>query len=153
MPQLQASELAALGVGGEGGEPVPVDVGEPQLRPGMRPLLADDDTHPGRPAAGVQQPGDVRDPRPVPELPVAVIGRCPGLRRDLPDRPARSGCSRSTAMSARQSPPSASAEARSATILPGSCTARGARHGCSAADRPRLSPVTRTVSHSSTAPA
>ena len=42
--------------------------------------------------------------------------------------PARSGCSRSTAISARQSPPSASAAARSATILPGSCTARGARH-------------------------
>jgi hypothetical protein len=67
--------------------------------------------------------------------------------------PARAGCSRSTAISARQSPPSASAAARSATILPGSCTARGARHGSRAADRPRLSPVTRSVSHSRTAPA
>ena len=42
--------------------------------------------------------------------------------------PASPGCSRSTAMSARQSPPSATAAARSATILPGSWTARGARH-------------------------
>jgi hypothetical protein len=67
--------------------------------------------------------------------------------------PARAGCSRSTAISARQSPPSASAAARSATILPGSCTARGARHRASPSDRPRPSPVTRIVSHSSTAPA
>ena len=40
-----------------------------------------------------------------------------------------------TAMSARQSPASASAAARSAMILPGSCTARGARQGSRAADR------------------
>jgi hypothetical protein len=67
--------------------------------------------------------------------------------------PARCGCSRSTATSARQSPPSATAAARSATILPGSCTARGARHWASPPDRPRPRPVTRIVSHSSTAPA
>ena len=42
--------------------------------------------------------------------------------------PASSGWERSTAISARQSPPSASAMTRSAMILPGSCTARGARH-------------------------
>ncbi len=45
--------------------------------------------------------------------------------------PARAGCSRSTAMSARQSPPSATAAARSAMILPGLWTARGARHRAS----------------------
>jgi hypothetical protein len=67
--------------------------------------------------------------------------------------PARCGWSRSTAMSARQSPPSASAAARSATILPGSWTARGARHRSSACDRPRPRPVTRIVSHSRTDPA
>jgi hypothetical protein len=33
VPQLQVRELALVRVGGEGGEPVPVDVGEPQLRP------------------------------------------------------------------------------------------------------------------------
>ena len=33
VPQLQVRELAFPGVGGEGGEPVAVDVGEPQLRP------------------------------------------------------------------------------------------------------------------------
>ena len=67
--------------------------------------------------------------------------------------PASSGCSRSTAISARQSPPSATAAARSATIFPGSCTARGARHRASPSDRPRPRPVTRIVSHSRTAPA
>ena len=64
-----------------------------------------------------------------------------------------SGCSRSTAMSARQSPPSATAAARSAMILPGSCTARGVRHRESPAERSRPRPVTRIVSHSRTAPA
>jgi hypothetical protein len=67
--------------------------------------------------------------------------------------PARAGCSRSTAISARQSPPSAAAAARSAITLPGSWTARGARHRASPCDRPRPRPVTRIVSHSSTAPA
>ena len=32
VPQFQVSELAFARVGGEGGEPVPVDAGEPQLR-------------------------------------------------------------------------------------------------------------------------
>jgi len=93
---------------------------------------------------------------------IAASARGPSAARDRTSRdttgsdatgPARSGCSRSTAMSARQSPPSASAAARSATTLPGSCTACGARHGSRAADRPRPSPVTRIVSHSRTAPA
>ena len=61
-------------VGGEGGEPVPVNVGEPQLRARVRPFLADDDPHPGRPGGKVHQAGDVRDPRAVTDLPVAVIG-------------------------------------------------------------------------------
>jgi hypothetical protein len=43
VPQLQVGELAFPRVGSEAGEPVPVDVGEPQLRPGVRALLADDD--------------------------------------------------------------------------------------------------------------
>jgi hypothetical protein len=74
VPQFQVRELAAFRVGGEGGEPVPVDIGEPQLRPGMRPLLADDDPHPGRPGGQVRQAGDVGDPGAVPDLPVPVIG-------------------------------------------------------------------------------
>jgi len=85
-PQLQAGELAAFGVGGQGGEPVPVDVGEPQLRPGVRAFLADDDPHPGRPATHVQQAGDVRHPRPVADLAAAVIGCRPRLHRDFADR-------------------------------------------------------------------
>jgi hypothetical protein len=34
VPQFQVRKLAFLRVGGEAGEPVPVKVGEPQLRPG-----------------------------------------------------------------------------------------------------------------------
>ena len=67
--------------------------------------------------------------------------------------PNSSGEDRSTAMSARQSPPSASVTARSATILPGSCTARGVRHRESASDRPWPRPVTRSASISSSPPA
>ena len=44
----------------------------------------------------------------------------------------------STAMSARQSPPSASVTARSSSTFAGSCTARGARHG---SQRPAEQPV------------
>ena len=86
MAELEVGELAALRVGGERGEPVPVEVGEPQLGAGVRALLADDDPHPGRPGGKLQQPGDVRDPGPVPRLPVPVVGRLPGAGRDLPDR-------------------------------------------------------------------
>ena len=93
---------------------------------------------------------------------IASSARGPSAARDLTSRdttgsdatgPARAGCSRSTAISARQSPPRATAAARSATILPGSWTARGARHRASPSDRPLAGPVTRIVSHSKTAPA
>ena len=67
--------------------------------------------------------------------------------------PASSGWARSTAASARQSPPSAIAMARSVRIFPGSCTARGARHRVRAPDRPLPRPVTRAVSASSSIPA
>jgi len=59
-------ELAFPGVGGERGEPVPVEVGEPQLRARVQALPADVDPHPGRPGGQVQQAGDVRDPGPAP---------------------------------------------------------------------------------------
>jgi hypothetical protein len=65
---------------------VAVDVGEPQLRAGVRALLAHDDAHPGRPAGKVEQAGDVRDPRAVPDLAVAVIGRRPRIGGHSPDR-------------------------------------------------------------------
>ena len=93
---------------------------------------------------------------------IAFSAGSPSAARSLTSRdttgsdatgPARSGCSRSTAMSARQSPPRATAAARSAMTFPGSWTARGARHRARFCDRPRPSPVTRIVSHSSTAPA
>ena len=95
-------------------------------------------------------------------LRIALSARGPSAASALTSRdttgsdatgPASSGCSRSTAISARQSPPSASATARSAMIFPGSCTARGARHRASPPDRPRPRPVTRSVSPAADAPA
>lgn len=47
----------------------------PQLRSGMGSLLPHDDAHPDRPTAQIQQAGNVRDPGPFADLPVAVIGR------------------------------------------------------------------------------
>jgi hypothetical protein len=84
--QFQVRELPFPRVRGEGGEPVPAKVGEPQLRPGMRPFFADDDPHPGRLGRQVRHPGDVRDPGPVPDLAVAVVSGCPGACGDLEDR-------------------------------------------------------------------
>ena len=86
MPQLEVGELAAFRVGGEASKPVAVDVGEPQLRSRMGAFLPDGHPHPGRPAAGVQQAGDVRDPCPFPDLPAAVISRRPRGRGNLEDR-------------------------------------------------------------------
>jgi hypothetical protein len=67
--------------------------------------------------------------------------------------PNSAGSARSAPMSDRQSPPSATARARSSRTLPGSCTARGLLHGRSAADIAVSRPVLRTVSTSSTPPA
>ena len=39
VPQLEVGELAFPGVGGDGGEPVAVEVGEPQLGSGVRRSL------------------------------------------------------------------------------------------------------------------
>ena len=63
------------------------------------------------------------------------------------------GWARSTATSARQSPPSPTVMTRSARIFPGSCTARGARHRPKPSDNPPRRPVTRSASASSSPPA
>ena len=86
VPQFQVRELALLRAGGEGGEPVPVDIGEPQLRrPGagvpsgrLRAFR--------RPVAEVQHARDVRDPGARADLPVPVIGRRPRRGGNLQDR-------------------------------------------------------------------
>jgi hypothetical protein len=67
--ELEVGELTCRRVGGERGEVVAVEVGEPPLRPGVRPFIADDDPHPGRPGGKVEQPGDVGDPGAVAGLP------------------------------------------------------------------------------------
>jgi hypothetical protein len=67
--------------------------------------------------------------------------------------PKISGEDLSTAMSARQSPPSASVTARSVRTFPGSCSARGRRQASNASDRPLTKPETRSVSISIRPPA
>ncbi len=63
------------------------------------------------------------------------------------------GSSRSRATSARQSPPNATATARSSTILPESWVAKGLRHGDSAAESPAVKPVFSAVRNNVIAPA
>ena len=72
MPHPQIGQLAAGGVGHEPGQPIPINIVEPQLRTRMRTLAANDDPHPGRPTGQVEQPSEVgdtrqpgRDPRPA----------------------------------------------------------------------------------------
>ncbi len=73
-------------VGGERGDPVPVDVGDGQLGAGVGPFFADDDPHAGRPAGEVEQAGEFGDPGAVAGHPVGVIGRGPHRGGDLLDQ-------------------------------------------------------------------
>jgi hypothetical protein len=69
MPQFQVRELAFLRVGGQGGEPLAVGVGKPQLSAGVMALFPDDDPHFRGPGGQVEETCDARDPRAVPDLP------------------------------------------------------------------------------------
>ena len=65
---------------------MPVEVGDAQLRAGVRSFLAHDHPHPRRPGREVEQAGDVGDPRAVTDCAVAVVGRRPRLLRHLRQR-------------------------------------------------------------------
>jgi hypothetical protein len=67
--------------------------------------------------------------------------------------PYTAGSARTRAMSARQSPPSASVTARSAITLPGSWIAKGSRQRASVFDSSRSSPTAWIVSVSTSPPA
>ena len=79
--QFQAGDLAGHhpvgGVGDEPGDPVPVGVGEPQLRTWMGAFLAQDQPGPFRPCRQVHQIGGFGDPRAVADPAVGVYGRIP----------------------------------------------------------------------------
>src|SRR5664279_4020551 len=66
--------------------------------------------------------------------------------------PNTAGIDRTCPISARQSPPIATAIARSTSTFPGSCTASGLRHGSNAADIARSNPTVVAVVTSSTDP-
>ena len=97
------------------GDQAAVRAGRVRPRPAPRPAPGPRPARPGSPSAPAAGP------------PASALTSRDTTGSDATG-PASSGCSRSTAISARQSPPSATAAARSATIFPGSCTARGARH-------------------------
>jgi len=80
----------------------------------------------------------------------AIVRETVGSDATSPYKP---GSPRSTATSARQSPPRARVTARSRTTLAGSCTANGLRHGANADESATPSPHAATVSVSSTPPA
>jgi hypothetical protein len=67
--------------------------------------------------------------------------------------PNTAGSARTTAMSARQSPPSPRATARSSSTFAGSWMANGLRHGASGADSAASRPDARIVAVSSAPPA
>ena len=80
MTQLQHGKLAAWGVGRERGHTHSLVIGDPQLRPRMRALLAHDHPHPLGPALQVQQPGQLRHERALTDpIVITVVGRGPRL--------------------------------------------------------------------------
>ena len=115
-----------------------------------------DDQRPRRVASwsgACRRPAARPGPGPPP-APASIAASTRGVRRPRPGRrsvretvgsdatgPNTAGSARSTATSARQSPPSATATARSSSTLAGSCTAAGLRHGASACDSASSSPA------------
>jgi len=67
---------AARGVGEQALKAVPVDVGEPVLRSGVRPFAAADHPRPCWPGAQVQQLGELDDLTVVPAVPSVLIAGC-----------------------------------------------------------------------------
>jgi hypothetical protein len=80
----------------------------------------------------------------------SIVRETVGSEATRPNTPASA---RSTATSAKQSPPSARVIARSVRTFAGSWTANGLRHGANAADSSRPSPVAAIVSVKTTPPA
>ena len=75
--------MSSEGVGDEGGDPHPVHIVETQLRARVWAFLADDDPHPYRPGAQLEQAGQLGDPGAVTDLVVRVVGRRPCMVGDL----------------------------------------------------------------------
>ena len=83
--QLQVGQLAADGVGREGGDPHAVDVLKAELGAGVGSFLADDHAHALGPAGQVEQVGEL-DPRPVADLAMGVVGGGPDVLGDSLER-------------------------------------------------------------------
>ena len=83
MAQLQTGQLPRHGTGGgvgdERGDAHAVDVGEPQLRSGVRALFAQHKSGSGRPGRQVDQGRGLGHPRSVADLTAGVDGWVPAL--------------------------------------------------------------------------
>ena len=78
VPGFQERQLSDPGVGGEGlVAPAVGLLQQRQLRAEVRPFAADDDPHPGRPAAQIEQSGDLGDLGAVADLAVGGDRRRP----------------------------------------------------------------------------
>src|SRR5699024_2212704 len=75
--QFEVGELTGRGVGGEAGDAVAVGVGDAQLRAGMGPFGAHDQSDPPRPAGEVDHVGDLGAPGALAGASVGVVGRTP----------------------------------------------------------------------------
>src|SRR4051812_46419471 len=88
-PQLQVGQLPAGGVGDECGDPMPVQIGDPQQCAGVGAPCGRS-AHPGRPAGEVEQSGEVGHPGTRTNLAVGVVGSGPSIGGDagqpLPNR-------------------------------------------------------------------
>ena len=89
LPELETGDVGVVLVGDEDLEPVTVDIGEGELRPGMGPFPACDRPGPRRPPGQVQV-GELGDPRPVPVAAVDPACRDPRLGGDGQDGAVRS---------------------------------------------------------------
>jgi hypothetical protein len=65
---------------------MPIDVGESQLRSGVRSFLAGDHAHPGGPVVKVEQGRDFCDPSPVAQVASGFDGRDPRVFLEGVDR-------------------------------------------------------------------
>ena len=76
---FQIRQLPAEGVRRERGQPVAVDIVEPQLSARMGPFAPHDHPHTRRPAGQVNQPGELGHIRAVTGLAIGVVGRGPHM--------------------------------------------------------------------------
>ena len=72
MAKFEIVDLTPNAIGRESRQPESVGAAEPQLSSRVRPLLADDEPHPRRPAGEVDDAGGIDDPGTIADLLVGI---------------------------------------------------------------------------------